>query len=157
MKITIKQLPPRHVAYAANLEGYGDEAMDAAWRTIIGWAGTHHMLDQDTMVIGISFDNPETTPKEKCRYYACVTVPLGTLTPAGIDVMDLPGGMYAVKHYEGNQQGIAGAYKELLGQWLPRSGYVRTASPCYEISLSTPDQLAQGIFVMDICLPIVQL
>lgn len=154
VNITIKQLPTRHVAYAANLEGYGDKAMDAVWRTIIGWAGAHGMFDRATKMIGISFDNPDITPKEKCRYYACVTVPQGTITTAGINVMDLPGGTYAVKHFEGRQSGIAGAYTDLYRQWLPQSGYVPVDSPCYEISMSTPDQIAQGIFVMDICLPI---
>ena len=155
MNVTITQLPTYHIAYAVNMEGYGHEKMDAVWRTICSWGGSHGLFGPDTKIIGISFDNPDITPKDKCRYYACITVPPGTVTPAGIHVMDLPGCAYAVQHFEGKEDGISGAYKELYHQWLPESGYQPANSPCYEIYLSTPDRNPEGLFVMDICLPII--
>jgi len=155
--ITIRQQSAFHIAYAANLSGYGYEAMDAVWKKICGWAGTRGLFGPDTRIIGISFDNPDITPADKCRYYACVTVPQGTAVNAGIGLMDLPAGTYAVAHFEGTEEGFPGVYKELYRQWLPESGYLPGNSPCYEVYASTPDQHPEGKFVVDICLPIIPL
>jgi AraC family transcriptional regulator len=154
VNITIRRRPPFHIAYAASLHGYGHEQIGATWRTICGWAGANGFFGRETKMIGISFDNPDITPKDKCRYYACLTVPEEIATPPGIGVMDLPGGLYAVKHFEGMEEGITGAYTDLYNLWLPDSGYLPANSPCYELYTSTPDQNASGHFVMDICLPI---
>ncbi len=47
---------------------------------------------------GVSHDNPEVTPREKCRYDACVRIP-DDLEPDGpVNVTTLPAGKYAVLH-----------------------------------------------------------
>lgn len=155
MNVTITQLPPYHIVYAASLKGYVQEHIDAVWRKICGWAGPHPWFGRETKMIGIGFDNPNITPKEKCRYYACLTVPSEVHPPSGFGVMDLPGGTYAVKHFEGKTAQLADAYGELYGHWLPKSGYQPANSPCYEVYTSLPEHSDTGNFVIEICLPII--
>ncbi len=155
--ITIQQQPAYHVAYAANLEGYEKKKIDAVWQKLCGWAGPHGLFTPEAKLIDVSFDNPCITAKDKCRYYACLTVPEEIRPPAGFGVMDLPAGLHAVKHFEGYVEGLPDAYRELYGEWLPGSGYQPANSPCYAVYSSTPDTHPEGKFVMDICLPIIPL
>lgn len=157
MNVTIQQMPAYHVVYAANLEGYGKDKIEAVWAKLCGWAGPHGLITPEARMIDISFDNPCITAKEKCRYYACLTVPEDVRPPAGFGLMDLPAGTYAVKHFEGYVDQLPDAYSELYGRWLPSSGYLPGESPSYAIYSATPDVHPEGKFVMDICLPIIPL
>ena len=153
MNVTVKDAPLRHVAYVANLEGYGTEAIGRAWDRLCSWAGPLGLLDRGEM-IGVSFDDPEITPVNKCRYYACVSIPADLDPPGDIGVMDLPGGRHAVAPFDGTAAEIQGAYKELYERWLPQSGFEPSDSPCFEIYHSTPEDDPEGHFVMDICMPL---
>jgi AraC family transcriptional regulator len=153
MNVTVKEMPARHVAYVANLEGYGKDAIGRAWDRLCSWAGPLGLLDGGEL-IGVSFDDPEITPKNKCRYHACVTVPPHTQPPKDIGIMDLPGGRHAVTPFDGPTSAIQGTYKELYGSWLPQSGFEPAESPCFEIYHSTPEDDPEGHFVMDICVPL---
>jgi AraC family transcriptional regulator len=137
MNVTITTMPVRRVAYVANLEGYDKEHIGRAWERLCSWAGPLGLLASGEM-IGISFDDPEITPKNKCRYYAGVTIPEGLETPKDIGVMDLPGGRHAVAPFEGTTAAIQGAYRELYGSWLPRSGFEPADAPCFEVYFGDP-------------------
>ncbi len=153
MHVTITPMPARHVAYVANLEGYDKEHIGRAWERLCGWAGPLGLLETGEM-LGISFDDPGITPKNKCRYYAGVTIPPGIEPPKDIGVMDLPAGRHAVAAFDGTTAEIQNAYRGLYGTWLPQSGFEPADSPCFEIYHSTPDDDPEGHFVMDICMPV---
>ena len=153
MDVTITVMPARHLAYVATLEGYTKEHIGGAWERLCGWAGPLGLLDTGES-IGISFDDPDITPKNKCRYYACITIPADCQPPRDISVMDLPAGRHAVARFDGLTSEIQEAYRHLYGTWLPRSGFEPADSPCFEIYHSTPEDDPEGHFVMDICMPI---
>lgn len=153
MTITITEAPVRRIAYVANLEGYDQQRIARAWERLCGWAGPLGLLTEGEM-IGVSFDDPAITPKHKCRYYACVTIPDDLVPPKDIGVMDLPGGRHAVAPFDGSTADIEAAYRYLYGTWLPGSGFEPADVPCFEIYHSTPDDDPEGHFVMDICIPL---
>lgn len=154
MDVTIKDLPGKHIAYVANLGGYKTDLIRAAWEKICGWAEPLGLLAPPAEVIGISFDDPDITPADKCRYYACITIPEGVTPPRDIGVMNIPAGRYAVMPFDGKREDIAGAYKQFYGSWLPRSGFQPEDRPCFEVYHSSPDEDPEGRFVMDICMPV---
>ena len=153
MNVTIKEMPAKHIAYVANLEGYIQEKIDQAWSRLCGWAGPLGLLES-AEIIGMSFDNPDITPKSKCRYYACMTVPDNTSTPKDIGLMDIPAGRYAVLPFDGTTDDISDAYRAFYAKWLPQSGFEPDDRPCYEVYHSSPNEDPEGHFVMDICMPI---
>lgn len=153
VNITIRDLKPKHVAYVANLGGYDQSKIARVWDRLCAWAGPLGLL-QGAETIGISFDDPDITPKDKCRYYACVTVPQDIVPPREIGLYDIPGGKYAIVPFTGTGAQIAGAYRDLYGSWLPQSGFEPADSPCFEVYHSTPGDDPTGQFVMDICLPL---
>lgn len=153
MNVTIKEMPTKHIAYVANLEGYFKEKIQQAWNHLCAWAGPLGLLESAEM-IGISFDDPHITPMNRCRYYACITVPHSTVPPKDIGLMAIPAGRYAVLPFDGTTDDIAAAYNNFYGSWLPQSGFQPDDRPCYEIHHSNPDDDPEGHFVMDICMPI---
>jgi AraC family transcriptional regulator len=153
MNIEIKHLPKLHIAYVIHTEGY-NEKIEEAFTKLCRWAGPRRLINQHSSFIGISLDDPDITPVEKCRYYACITISQEIETQGEIHKMELPAGEYAVYHFEGKDTEIKTAYKNLFGSWLPQSGFQPADSPCYEIYLNEPDKDPERKFVFDICLPV---
>ncbi len=154
MEVKIQEMPKLTVAYVANYEGYIPAKINIAWEKLCKWAGANNLINKDSKFLGISFDNPDVTAVEKCRYYACITIPKDLELPKEIGKLELQEGKYAVLHFEGKDNEMQKAYKELYSVWLPNSGYQPTESPCYEIYISTPEQNEKQIFIMDIYMPI---
>lgn len=59
------------------------------------WAKLHGVFDNST-ILGIPQDNPETTPKEVCRYDVCVVINKDFNVRKPAHVGEFPGGKYAV-------------------------------------------------------------
>jgi len=154
MNVDIKTLPPRHLAYFPQLDGYVDDKIKAAWERLCNWGAAEKLINKDTVFIGISFDNPCVTPPDKCRYYACITVPEDVKPPKGFGLYDLPGGRHAVARYTGKGDDLGKAWSEIYGLWLPSSGFEPANVPCFDIYHETPDQNKEGNFVMDLCIPV---
>jgi len=155
MKVEVKQMSETHIAYVRHMRGYQDtQGLREAWDKICKWAGAHDFIGPKTLFIGISHDDPEVTPVDKCRTDACVTVPAGTRGSGEVKVTALPAGKYAVFSFEGKPEEIKGAYNFVYGKWLPESGYQPVDSPCYEIYRNEPDKDPEGKHIFDICLPV---
>lgn len=154
MNVEIKELPALHLAYFPQYDGYKEEKIGAAWEKLCNWGFSENLITKDTVWAGVSFDNPDITPNDKCRYYACISVSENVTPPKGFGIIDLPGGRHAVYRFKGKSSEIPSAYKKLYGEWLPNSGFEPCDSPCYEIYYETPDKNSEGMFVMDICFPV---
>ena len=154
MDVKIKIMPEFRVAYMAQNEGYITEKIHKTWDQLCKWGAARDLLNQDTLLIGISFDDPEITPLNKCRYYACFTVPPEVQGDDQVGIYNIEGGKYAVYHFEGTEIQIMTTYKAVYGEWLPSSGYQPDDKPCYEIYLNNPDTDPEGKYFMDIYLPV---
>jgi len=153
MIVEIKKLPALHLAYVAHLQGY-NKGINTAFEKLCRWAGPRKYINQDSRFIGISLDDPDITPINKCRYYACITVP-NDVTPQGeINILDIPETECAVYRIKGKEEEIKTAYNSLFKDWLPQSGYQPNEYPCYEIYYESADQNPGKKFDMDICLPV---
>jgi AraC family transcriptional regulator len=154
MDVAIKELHPLHVAYVANLQGYSEAKIGEAWETLCQWAGARNLLGPNAVLVGMSFDNPDITPADRCRYFACIEVPEGTPTGRDVNSMDICGGKHAVFTFNGRKKDIKEVYRQLYGTWLPSSGYQPADRPSYEIYRTTPGDKPDSVFTMDICVPI---
>ncbi len=154
MNVSIQNFEDMHVAYVANHEGYFDDKIGLAWEKLCAWAGPQGLLCSESKYLGISFDDPKVTPKEKCRYYACVEVPKDIKVAGEVGLYDIPGGRYAVQKIEVYADDIEKFYDELIGAWFPANGYEPADSPSIEIYHKTPKDHPEGKFEMDICVPV---
>ena len=155
--ISIAGVPDWNLAYVSCLNGYRIELICKAWNQLRLWALSKG-LDLDQMrALGISYDDPLITPPEKCRYYACLTIPEGVIPQPPIGHLRLPGSKCLVARVMCTAEQIQPVYMYLYREWLVDSGFQPDNLPPYEVYLSAPDPVSGGQFVMDVYIPIVPL
>ncbi len=152
--VQVEVMPRFHLAYVSNLCGYNLPKICKAWGKLIRWASAHDLITPETRMIGISFDDPLITPEDKCRYYACITVPPTLTFDPSVGLIDIPEGKFAVSHAACDAEEIQVIYRHLFRNWLPESGYQPGDRPSYEIYQATPEMNPEGKFILDICIPI---
>lgn len=152
MEVSIKKLEPMRVAFVRHQGPY--EACGQAWGRLYAWAGPRGLLGPHTVMVGLSYDDPEVTPGDKVRYDACITVG-PEVGPAGeVGVQEIPGGDYAVTLHQGPYDGLKQTYAQLCGQWMPESHREIRSLPSCEVYLNDPDTIAPQDLLVEIRLPL---
>jgi len=72
-------------------------------------------------------------PAAEFEKWAAVEVASLDDVPAGMEVLTLSGGLYAVFYYKGNPSNGDKVFKEIFTQWLPQSGYTLDNRPHFEL------------------------
>jgi AraC family transcriptional regulator len=139
VKVAVKELPLYH----------------ALWTRFRRWMHAHGLVEARCLRMGVGHDDSRITAPEKCRYDACAVVPEDFGTDRWVNVMDLPGGKYAVAAYTGTARQIQDAWDALYRSWLPESGYQPDDRPCLELYRGNPEAGGSpGAFCSDLCVPI---
>jgi|TARA_A100001391_G_scaffold63912_1_gene39894 AraC family transcriptional regulator len=105
-------------------------------------------------MIGVFFDDPDLGPEEALRSRACLPVAEGVAIDAPMVQTNLRGGLYARLSYTGPYADMRGAYRWLLGTWLPGSGHEPDDAPIFEAYLNDPRVVPQSQLRTDIHLPL---
>lgn len=95
MKITIEELAESKIAYFRNIGEYGVKQNKELMESFKKWTRLNNLFE-DSTILGIPQDNPEITPKEKCRYDVGIIVNEEFKVPAPAKVGKFDGGKYAV-------------------------------------------------------------
>ena len=147
---------PAYAAVFARYQGGYNKGIGSIWGRLMRWAFAHNV--HGSTAFGIPLDDPEITPAAKCRYLACLAINpeiAKTLKlPGYLSLMEIPGGLYAVSHFEGEEKNITRAYNGLYGDWLPASGFEPADSPALDVYYSDARERAAGKFRFDIRLPL---
>lgn len=157
LDIRVKLMPRLHLAYIANMKGYSLAEICRAWERLYRWALARDLLTPETKMVGLSFDDPLITPKNKCRYYACLTVPNELTQDPLVGFLDIPALKCALYRLTCKAEDIESAYRLFYRNWLPDSGFQPADYPCYELYYETPSTNAEGKFVMELCIPVMPL
>lgn len=124
-------------------------------RGLYAWAGQRDLLRfPEAQSFEVYLDDPETTDAIQLRSNACLTVLEGTPVDGDVAVMDIPGGLFAIGHFEIDHTEFGAAWDKPMCEYLPTCGYVPYERPCYEWCLNDPDQHPEHKFVVDICEPV---
>ena len=122
MKMIIEQMPLINIAFIRNIGPYGKSNYITMER-IKKFAKDNNLFNEDTIVLGIARDNPETTNIEKCRYDACIVVSENFKTEEqDIQKGIIEGGKYAVFIIEHTAEAVQNAWNEIFDRILS-SGY----------------------------------
>ncbi len=156
--IFIEEFDPATIAYVRTVGAYGKpDIIGPAFCKAIGFATDNSLMSESSQVIGIGWDDPETTPLEECRYDACVTVPNGTTGYDGVETTEIPGGTYAVYRFSGKYEtigeDIGKAWGDIAG-WMATSDYDFDTRPPLEIYQETKEQCEAGEYVLDLCVAV---
>lgn len=154
--IRIEDMPPLRVAYVKHRKGYEDsEGIGTAFQTLFCWAGPRGVASPEMKVLGMPLDNPDITPKEKCRYYACLAVNERAEPQGEVGIMTIRPGKYAVGRFSGGAGVFKRAYEYMYGDWLAKSGWQPDDAPCYESYIGEPGGTAEKPrFVFDLYIPV---
>ena len=154
--VKIEDVPPLRVAYVKHMKGYEDSAgIGDAFETLFCWAGPRGVMGPDMKVMGLSLDNPDITPKDKCRYYACVVVNEKAEPDGRVGIMTIRPGKYAVGRFDGGSDVFKKAYATMYGEWLPGSGWQPDDAPAFEAYVGEPTGTEKRPhFVFDLYVPV---
>jgi AraC family transcriptional regulator len=156
MHVMLIDRPPVTIAYLRHVGPYGDSVLAFWQHQFYPWVATNGLLHSARY--GISHDDPHITAPEQCRYDAGVEVAPDQVVTAPALLATIPGGRYAVAPYKGTADDIAGAWRQVIGTWLPSSGLQMDARPCFEhYPPGASFDPATGVFDCEICIPVAPL
>jgi AraC family transcriptional regulator len=157
VKVEVKELPELNVAYIRHIGPYaGDSALfEGLFTKLMKWAGPRGLLRfPETKALTVYHDDPNITEEEKLRISVCITVPQDTKPEGEIGTMIIPGGKFAVAHFEILPHQYGDAWEAVMGGWLPESGYQPDDRMCYELNYNDPKEHPEGKHIIDICEPV---
>ena len=155
--VEVKELPEYHLAY---VEYKGDfqgnaEIYDVILEKLLAWAIPNKLWDfPDVTKLILVYPDDESVPAEEQRLWLGITVPKGTSTPEGIDMLTLPEATYAVGSFEISAQEFGRAWGYMFGEWIPRNGYVPAEGYSFEIKKNDSDDHPEKKHLVDICIPV---
>ncbi len=140
----IKELSERRVAcvsYKGNFVGK-PQVFKRLFRLLGQWAKPKGLIPSELVFLASYADDPETTPLDKLRLDACMTIPESTdVDDANVHEKMLPSGTYTVMRAE-----LAGppeyepAWNAVV-EWVEQHHYeMDRTRPCYEVYLNNPDE-----------------
>jgi len=157
LNVDVKEIPEMNVAYVRHIGPYkGDTGLFAQLFTkLFNWTGARDLLHfPQTKVLAVYHDNPDVTDENKLRTSVCITVPENTQVEGEVGKMTIPGGKYAIGHFEILETEYEDAWNTLYGGWLPSSGFQPDDRPPFELYLNDPNEHPEHKHIVDIYLPV---
>lgn len=151
-QVTIREVPPRRMAYVRVFRAYGG-GVRAAVDTMMAWARARGLGDGQWF--GYQWDDPEIVPMDKCRYDVGVEIPAGTVVEDPVSVVEFPRMTLAELPLAGPIELEMRALDWLYNTWLPSSGHFPDHQPVFEAWAGEP--FAHGVehFELRLQLPVV--
>ena len=150
--VAIETLPATRCASVAHKGDYMQ--IDQAMGRLFTALAAQKIIAPDQGMRAVFFDDPDLTPVEALRSRACSPVAQGLALGPPLEETVLRGGLYARLRYRGPYADMKGAYRWLLGVWLPQSGYEPDDDPIFEAYLNNPQHVAPAELITDIHLPL---
>ena len=150
-EVTIRQLPPRSVAYIRVHDAFRPDAVPNATQRLVEWAEARGLADGQWL--GYMWDDPEVVDHRHCRYDVGLVV--DELKPTGeIGRFDFPSMQVAEVELRGGIDLETRCLDWLFKTWLPASGYVPSAQPNFEAWLGRPFEHGMSYFELLAQIPI---
>jgi len=151
--IEVRQMPEMNVVYVRHVGQFNQ--IKTAYEKLFQWAGPRGLLRfPETKTVSVYHDDPAITSIDKVRQSACITVAEDVKVDGEIGKMTIPGGKYAVGHFDIVESEFEAAWNTMC-LWFSESGYEPADDVCYELYYSTPENESKEMrFVFDICMPV---
>jgi len=150
--VTVENFPERRCAGMDHIGSYMQ--IDQAMGRLFAELAARQAIPAEPAMIGLFFDDPDLGSEDQLRSRACL--PVGNsvaIDPPLVETL-LRGGAYAKLSYTGPYADMRGAYRWLLGVWLPASGHEPDDAPIFEAYLNDPREVPQNALRTDIHLPL---
>jgi AraC family transcriptional regulator len=151
MKVEIVKRPKLRIASVRHVGSY--ERIPEAFGRLNELVTAAGLSKPDTILVGIYHDDPSTTPEEKLRSDAGITVSAKTKLPLGLSELIIPAGRYAHSTHVGPYPGLGEVWNNLR-KWVPQNGEKMGGGLSYEVYRNTPMNAKPHELVTDVYLPL---
>lgn len=151
--VTIEEIKDFNVAYVTSWGKYSLE-IPLAWLRLYRWGGKKRFRDENAIITGITYDNPNISESKMLRYEACISVADGTKKADGIDIKKIEGGFYATVIYKGKYRELPNFFNSFYMNWLFKSEFELADRPILQIHTSRNNSLDQAGTELKICIPV---
>ncbi len=153
MTLDITTLPTFRLAAVRHSGSYSQ--IGPAFQQLGAIAGRAGLFEQPgAVMMGVYYDDPETTPAEMLRALAGITLQDDVPLPDGLEEVRLPAGPFAIAKHVGPYEALPKAWMEVSQELMPSSGEKRRPAASYEIYRNTPMTAAPADLITEICIPI---
>jgi AraC family transcriptional regulator len=152
MQVAIQNRKPIRVVCMRHTGPYDE--VHVTWAKLRAWAEPRHLLGPAAQFVGISHDDPASTPSDEIRYDACLVTDQSVQPDAQVRTQNLAGGDYAVVTHRGPYWQLPDVYTHIYADWMPASGYEPRELPAYEVYRDNPECTLAGDLLTDVCVPI---
>jgi AraC family transcriptional regulator len=151
-KVIVKEMPEMNVIYCRH-QGKFDQ-IGQAYGKLMQFAGPRGLLNApESKTLTVYHDDPSVTEIEKVRQSACLIVNRDVKVEGEIGKMTIPGGKYAVGHFEISVNEFEQAWNTMC-VWFTESGYEPGEGNPYELYHSDCNDNPEHKFILDICIPV---
>lgn len=114
MEMKIETTPAYKIAYIRHIGPYGTGNIQTM-ENLKKWANSRHLLNDESIILGVAQDNPETTKPECCRYDVCLVLSDEDSTRDNdVSYGTIVGGKYAVFIIEHTAQAVQKAWGSIF-------------------------------------------
>jgi AraC family transcriptional regulator len=157
-EVQIRSLPEQRLAYIRVYDSYSRfSRVSDAYHRLIEWYCQKGGSLENTILYGMSQDDPDVTPLRFCRFDWCLMVPDDWQAEGDVSVQTFPACQAAVIRCLGDIMQEYKALQYLFRYWLPRSRYEPANLPGMEIYRRQPIELGWETFDIDCAVPVVAL
>jgi AraC family transcriptional regulator len=152
MDVEVVERPELHLASVRHVGSY--MRINEAFRRLDDLVRKARLSGPDNLLVGIYHDDPSTTPEDKLRADAAITVAPGTKLPAGLSALVIPAGRYAHAVHRGAYSGLGQDWNHLRNEWPSKSGQRVGGGMSYEVYRNTPMNAKAEDLLTDLYLPL---
>lgn len=150
-KIEIKQMPELNLIYCRHMGAFNE--IGQAYEKLFKWAEPRGLVAPTTKTVTVYHDDPAITSVEKVRQDASIIVEGDVKVEGEIGKSTVPGGKYAVGHFEIKETEFEEAWNTMCS-WLTESGYQPGDGSTYELYHNEYSNHPEFRFIVDICIPV---
>jgi AraC family transcriptional regulator len=145
----------KQLVYIRIIAKYGEELDYAvAWRKLWAYSKQKNFLTPGSEFIGLSFDDPNITKPEQCRFYACISTDQPIVPEGEFGVQVIEEGNFAVFLHKGAYSGLNRLYQAIYFGWLTSTKEKLRSSMPFEKYLNNPDKVEETDLLTEVYIPI---
>ncbi|QSQ21868.1 AraC family transcriptional regulator [Pyxidicoccus parkwayensis] len=146
--VQVRTYPTLRVAFMRHRGSWAD--VGQLWQRLMAWAASHGLLGSEPVLYGVCPDDPAVTPEALLRFDACIAVGEDFSATDEVEVMDLPGGTYAVGLHRGAYARLGETYLDVIGRWFPTSGCEPAPDAVIEHYLNDPERTPEAELLTEV-------
>lgn len=132
MNIEIENIPYCSIVYIRQVGPYGQNNVQIMEK-LKKWAQSNNLLNEQSIILGIAYDNPKLVEPEKCRYDTCLVLSNDyCINDDYISKGSIPGGMYAVFKIVHTAEAVQKAWNEIFTELFKHNYQLDETRPILE-------------------------